>query len=246
MIAYIAEIIPISFSDYPKEPCCVIFFSGCNFDCGYCQNWKIKKQSEEHAIDIEKIKEIISKNNLITACKISGGEPLLQLEALLEIGNFVKSLGLKFGIDTNGSMPNALKKAISLLDLISIDIKAPLKMERYAKITGLSNPPLSSIIESLKIAIQSNAYLDVRIVVIPGFNDSIEDVKSIVKVLKELGYENRSSKSSFTLMEFVPENAHREEFRKLSNTSLKNLMDLASSIELSNVKIYHRAFPITL
>lgn len=241
MIAYIAEVVPISFSDYPKEPCCVIFFSGCNFDCGYCQNWKLKKQLKEHVVDIEKIKEMISKNDLITACKISGGEPLLQLEALLEIGKFVKSLGLKFGIDTNGSMPNELKKVIPLLDLISIDIKAPLKIEKYSNIIGLSNPPISSIIESLKIAIQSNAYLDVRMVIIPGYNDSVEDVKHIAKVLRELGYEDRSSKSSFTLMEFVPENAHRKEFRNLPNPSLQKLMDLASSIELSNVKIHHRA-----
>ncbi|MDH5806860.1 MAG: anaerobic ribonucleoside-triphosphate reductase activating protein [Candidatus Methanomethylicaceae archaeon] len=246
MIAYVAEIIPLSFSDYPKEPCCVIFFSGCNFDCGYCQNWKLKKQLKEHIIEIEKIKEIISKNNLINACKISGGEPLLQFEALIEIGKFVKSLGLKFGIDTNGSLPNVLEKVIPLLDLISIDIKAPLNKEKYSRIIGLNNPPISSIIKSLEIAIKSNAYLDIRIVIIPGYNDSIEDIKSITKTLIDLGYEEKESKgkASFTLMEFVPENAHKDEFKKIMAPSIQKLLSLASSSGLKNVKIYHRGLSL--
>jgi pyruvate formate lyase activating enzyme len=243
MILYAAEVIPISFSDYPKEPCCVIFLAGCNFNCGYCQNWKLKKISKEYETNIEKIKEMISKNNLITACKITGGEPLLQYEAVIEIGKFVKSLKLKFGIDTNASLPNALRKVIPLLDLISIDIKAALNRDAYLKIIGV-DPPLSSIKESLEIALKSNAYVDIRIPVIPGYNDDLETIRSIEKTLIELGYEEKAEKNmaSITLLEFVPENAHFEEFKKLRNPSLEDLMKLKSYFKIKNVKISHRLY----
>lgn len=242
-IVYAEDITPLSLSDYIGEPACVIFLSGCNFDCGYCQNWRLKTRSEEKAVDIEKIKAIISQNSLITACKITGGEPLLQIESVLEIGSFVKSLGLKFGIDTNGSLPDPLAKVLPLLDLVSIDVKAALEKDAYRKITGLQHPPLQSIIKSLELAMKSNAFVDLRMVVIPGYNEDTETIKSIAKTLRGIGYEEKASegKASLTLVEFVPENARDETFRKIKNPSVQLLRSIANESGLKGVRITHRA-----
>jgi len=237
------EILPLSLCDYLGEPACVIFFSGCNYDCGYCQNWRLRTMSKEHMVDIDKIKESIRKNRLVTACKVTGGEPLLQLEALSELGKFVKSLGLKFGIDTNGSLPDSLKALLPTLDLVSIDIKTALDEEEYRKITGVGRPCVDAVRRSLEIVISSNAYADVRMVVIPGYNDSKRIVLSVSGGLRSLGYEEKAGRgmASFTLVEFVPENAYPEEFRRLRNPSADQLRSLASSSGLPNVRITHRA-----
>ncbi len=239
---YAAEIIPLSLSDYLGEPACVIFLSGCNFDCGYCQNWRLKARSEEHLTDIERIRKAISDNKLIKACKVTGGEPLLQLDALLEIGKFVKSMGLKFGVDTNGSMPDNLSKALPLLDLVSIDLKAALDEKSYRRVTGLQSPPISSVLKSLEVAMRAEVYADIRMVVIPGYNDGLDTMKSISSTLKSIGYEEKVSqgKASFTLVEFVPENAREESFRRIENPSVSLLHHLASASGLRNVRINHR------
>ncbi|MCX8182705.1 MAG: anaerobic ribonucleoside-triphosphate reductase activating protein [Candidatus Methanomethyliaceae archaeon] len=245
-MAYIGEIAPLSLSDYFGEPACVIFFSGCNFNCGYCQNWKLKKSSNEHLTDIESIKKVISENKLVTACKVTGGEPLLQLDALLEIGRFAKSIGLKFGIDTNGSLPEALAKILHLLDLVSIDIKADLDEESYRRVIGLQSPPVSEVIKSIEIAMRSDAYVEFRMVVIPGYNDSTKTMKSVSETLRALGYEEKASKGKacFNLIEFVPENAFDEDFRGIKNPSVSLLHDLAVSSGLKNARITHRGLGI--
>jgi len=237
------EILPLSLCDYLGEPACVIFFSGCNYDCGYCQNWRLKARSKEHLVNIDKIKESIRKNRLITACKVTGGEPLLQLEALSELGRFVKSLGLKFGIDTNGSLPDSLKVLLPTLDLVSIDIKTALTEKNYRKITGVGKPCVDAVRRSLEIIISSNAYADVRMVVIPGYNDSEEVVRSVGGSLRSLGYEEKARRgmASLTLVEFVSENAYPEEFRKLKNPSAEDLRSLALASCLPNARITHRA-----
>jgi len=244
--AYIGEMLSLSLSDYLGEPACVVFFAGCNFNCGYCQNWRLKKRSEEHLTDIERVKKEIKENKLVTACKVTGGEPLLQLDALEEIGRFAKSLGLRFGLDTNGSLPEALARALPLLDLISIDIKAELNEESYRKVTGLQSPPISAIIRSIDIAMRSDAYVELRMVVIPGYNDNISTIKSISKTLMDLGYEDKASRgmACFNLIEFVPENAFDEDFRKIGSPHVSLLRSLAIASRLKNARVTHRALGI--
>lgn len=240
---YAVEIIPVSFCDFVSEPASVIFFSGCNFDCGYCQNWNLKKQLPEHLTDISAIKDALSRNKLISACKITGGEPLLQTDPLLEIGHFSKSIGLKFGIDTNGSLPDKLEEALPLLDLISMDIKAPLEPSAYSRVTSVPSPDLEAIRKSLKIAISSDAYLDLRMVIIPGYNDDALKMGTIESELRAAGYDKKqaANKASFTIVEFLPENAHFALFHMASNPSAEKLREIASCLTIKGVRITHRA-----
>lgn len=239
---YAKELVSLSLCDYLSEPATVIFFSGCNFDCGYCQNWRLKKISDSKSVDLVKIKDLIRKNRLISACKITGGEPLLQLEALKALAKFVKSLGLKLGIDTNGSLPEALEEILPLLDLISIDIKTSLVPGEYSKITGLSTN-IQNIRRTLAIALSSMAFIDIRMVVIPGYNDSPKIVAAIGVELKALGYDAKAKngKASFTLVEYLPENTRNEEFKAIKNPSVESLKSLAKLLKLENVRITHRA-----
>ena len=240
---YAPEIIPLSLCDYPGEPSCVIFFSGCNFDCGYCQNWRLKLHSEAHLIDLEILKECLRKNRLVGACKVTGGEPLLQAGALKELGLFAKSLGLKFGIDTNGSLPGALEDLLPILDLVSLDIKTALRDEEYTRITGSPDSCTKAVNESLKMLLASGAYADLRMVIVPGFNDSESVILSVAESLRKAGYAEKAvqGKASLTFAEFVAENAGAEGLRHLKNPSAEDLRRLARTSRLERVRILHGA-----
>jgi pyruvate formate lyase activating enzyme len=239
---YAPEMVPLSLSDYRGEPACVIFFSGCNYDCGYCHNWALQEKKEEHLVEVGRLKEEIRKNALITACKISGGEPLLQPEALMELGRFAKSLGLKFAIDTNGTFPKELARIIDLLDLVSLDIKTALVEAEYTKISGVEKACVEEVKASLRLVLSSKAYADLRMVVIPGWNDGEAVVSSMVASLRNAGYAEKASKgeASLTLMEFVPDHARLEALRKTANTPVDTLKRVASQMRLPRVYITHR------
>jgi pyruvate formate lyase activating enzyme len=239
---YAPEMVPLSLSDYRGEPACVIFFSGCNYDCGYCHNWALREKKEEHLVEVERLKEEIRKNSLITACKVSGGEPLLQPEALMEIGIFVKTLGLKFGIDTNGTFPKELARIIHLLDLVSLDIKTALSEPEYRKVSGVDKVCVKAVEESLQLVLSSKTYADLRMVVIPGWNDSDAVISSMVASLKSAGYAEKASRgeASLTLMEFVPDHARLEALRDAANTPVETLKRVASMANLPRVHITHR------
>jgi len=239
---YAPEMVPLSLSDWRGEPTCVIFFSGCNYGCGYCHNWALKEKKEEHLVELGRLKDEIKKNALITACKVSGGEPLLQPEALMELGRFVKSLGLKFGIDTNGTLPQALARIIGLLDLVSLDIKTALVEAEYRKISGVGKVCVEEVKESLRLVLSSKIYADLRMVVIPGWNDGEAVASSIAESLRDAGYVLKASRgeASLTLMEFVPDHAGLEMLRKASNTSVDTLRRIASQMRLPRVYLTHR------
>ncbi|MEN3051459.1 MAG: radical SAM protein [Candidatus Methanosuratincola petrocarbonis] len=241
--AYAPEIMPLSLCDFPGEPAIVIFFSGCNYRCGYCQNWKIREQDRSHLTRIDRIEQVLEGGKLISACKVTGGEPLLQPEALMRIAKKARSLGYKFGIDTNGTLPERLREMLPLLDLVSIDIKTALNDLEYRKVAGVDRPMVDRVVESIRIALASSAFVDLRMVVIPGVNDSLEVIRSIGQDLSRMGYGDKASAggASFTLVEFVPENAGSREYSMIRNPSVEELARLAKAVGLRNVRVSHRA-----
>lgn len=240
---YAPEVMHLSLCDYPGEPAIVIFFSGCNYRCGYCQNWRIRDQDRSHLTRLERIERLLEGRRLVAACKVTGGEPLLQPSALMRIAKKAKSLGYKFGIDTNGAFPDRLSAILPMLDLVSIDVKTALNDLEYRKVTGVENPTVSRVVESIRIALASNAFVDLRMVVIPGVNDSMKILRSIGQDLNRMGYLEKASagSASFTLVEFVPENAGNKEYAAMRSPSVDELLRLASAMPLRNVQVSHRA-----
>ena len=56
---------------------------------------------------------------------VTGGEPLMYADFLLELISQIKKLELKIYLETNGTLPEELKKVISLIDYVAMDIKLP-------------------------------------------------------------------------------------------------------------------------
>ncbi len=114
---------------------------------------------------------------------VSGGEPCLQaafVEALFKVAH---ELGLSTVLDTNGSC--ALGKQRSLLavsDMVLLDIKAS-EEKLHRRITG---KPLAPVLNFGKRAAQVPGRLVIRRVLLPGINDSPEELERLAAYALEL------------------------------------------------------------
>lgn len=115
---------------------------------------------------------------------LSGGEPTLQSEFALHILKKCQEAGLHTAMETCGYVPwQTLEKLLEFTDLVLYDIKC-LDTKKHNKATGKPNDLI--IANAKKIA--RSKEMRVRVPLIPGFNDSEEEVSELVRfVKKELG-----------------------------------------------------------
>jgi pyruvate formate lyase activating enzyme len=117
---------------------------------------------------------------------ISGGEPLMQFEFLLNLLKKAKQKNLHVCLDTTGYInTEKLGKVIQFIDIFLYDIKT-LDKARHKKLTGVSN---EIIIENLKFCINQNKDIIVRIPIVYGYNfvDVEQEIRDQIKWLVEMG-----------------------------------------------------------
>ncbi len=117
---------------------------------------------------------------------ISGGEPLMQFDFLMELLKEAKKTNLHVCLDTTGYIDSEkLKDVIQYVDILLYDIKT-LDEERHKKLTGVSN---RLIIENLKLCLNENQDIIVRIPIIFGYNfiDVENELITQIKSLVEMG-----------------------------------------------------------
>jgi len=158
---------------------------GCSFHCGYCQNWvtsqalrDIRSTLEFHEISAGEIAQ------LAVAAKASAvvstyNEPLITAEWAAAVFAEAKAAGLATGVVSNGSATReALEYLRPHLDLFKVDLKS-MDDRRYHELGGRLKPVLESI-----AAIHAMGYwLEVVTLVVPGFNDSSEELTACARFL---------------------------------------------------------------
>ena len=105
----------ISTIDYPGEAVSVIFTCGCPFRCLYCQNWSFfdpNNCKDEEINDVVATIERYSK--FTTGVAITGGEPTMQAEPLIDLLKKIRKTG-KIKLDTNGNYPDVIEEIIKKL-----------------------------------------------------------------------------------------------------------------------------------
>ena len=130
--------------EYPKNMSFVIFLAKCPLRCPYCSNSEILEEGTE--ISLEEIYEKIDDSAMfMDAVVVSGGEPLVQYEDVIEIFKYVREIGLKTKLDTSGVYPDRLQKILDLglVDYVAMDIKNC--KEKYSETAGIVNIELSDI-----------------------------------------------------------------------------------------------------
>ncbi|MFB0560880.1 MAG: anaerobic ribonucleoside-triphosphate reductase activating protein [Candidatus Lokiarchaeia archaeon] len=246
MKAYVYEILDMSTIDYPQKPAMVIFMAGCPFRCPMCHNWKMLEANPDQEVELSRVFERIENASpLIDAVKVSGGEPTLYPDVLLEIANFCEKKNLSFGFDTNGFFPENVKQLLNKADLISIDIKAPFnEPELHSKLCGVNDGEkiIENLLLTIKTVFESHSYADLRTTVIPRLNTEEIYYENIGTVLRDLGYISKAEKeeASYTLQQFEPARAFSDAFKKIESTSVELLVRLAKKVNIPRVYVRHK------
>ena len=155
----------------------VIFMSKCPLACRYCHNVELLEDDTEKTFE-EMKSEIDNAADFIDAVVLSGGEPLMQLDALIELLTYIKGIGLKTKLDTSGIYPDKIEKLLELelLDFVSLDVKAP--FEKYRKVTGANVG--SQVKKSMKLLnSDDNVHLEIRTTYVPTLHTK-KDIQNLV------------------------------------------------------------------
>lgn len=156
----------------------VVFVQGCPMRCAYCHNpdtWEMNAGTIMEAADIieqYERNEGFYKDGGIT---VTGGEPLMQVDFLLELFSLAKEKGIHTCIDSSGIAYNEkntewmkkLDRLMELTDLVMLDIKH-INPEKHLELTGQPNDRILAFAQYL-----SDKKVDtwIRHVVVPGITD---------------------------------------------------------------------------
>jgi len=106
----------------------------------------------------------------------SGGEPFLQHEFLLQLLKISKGRGFRTVVDTTGfTSANILEESLPFVDLFLYDVKT-LDEQKHKDYTGVSN---QQILGNLQLLLHRRKDVIVRIPIIPGVNDSPQEIQQI-------------------------------------------------------------------
>ena len=109
--------------DYPGKVAAILFTTGCNLRCPYCHNPDLVfPEDEEGLLSREEILSFLRKrSSVLGGVVITGGEPLIYGEKIINLIGEIHDLGLDVKIDTNGLYPDFLPRLNA--DYIAMDVK---------------------------------------------------------------------------------------------------------------------------
>lgn len=164
----------------------VTFLQGCPLRCLYCHNpdtWGMggtEYSAEEVVTRALKYKNYYGNNGGVT---VSGGEPLVQIDFVIELFTLLKSKGVHTCVDTSGIMfhkddegcVEKYKKLLSVTDLFLLDIKH-IDDEACKTLTGKSN---QNTLDFARFLSDNGKKMWIRQVIVPGYTDSEESLQRV-------------------------------------------------------------------
>ena len=170
----------------------VIFLQGCKMRCKFCHNadtWGIKEGTETPADALKKAlryKAYWKSNGGIT---VSGGEPLLQIDFVLELFKLAKQKGVHTTIDTCGKpftreepFFSKFQELMKYTDLLLVDVKQ-INREKHIDLTGWDN---DNILDLFRYLDEINKPIWIRQVLVPGYTSDDEDLEKLSAFVKSL------------------------------------------------------------
>lgn len=158
---------------------------GCDYHCGYCQNWYSSQSlrdpmagAKPEPISAEQLVGIALQRN-IPIITSTYNEPLITTEWAAEIFDFAKPYGILCSYVSNGNgTPEVIDYLRPYLDCCKIDLKS-FRQKNYQQLGG----NLENVLETITQLHRMGVWVEVVTLVVPGFNDEPEELADIAGFL---------------------------------------------------------------
>lgn len=164
---------------------------GCDFHCDYCQNWLTSQALRDPAAVIAgNLVRQVSADELVKLARrhraevlvSSYNEPLITAEWSVSIFKKAKAANLKCAFVSNGNAtPEALEYLRPWLDAYKVDLKT-MQEKNYRRLGGV----LKHVLATIEKAHALGLWVEVVTLVIPGFNDSTEELYDAARFLRSV------------------------------------------------------------
>ncbi|MCX5669291.1 MAG: AmmeMemoRadiSam system radical SAM enzyme [Candidatus Omnitrophica bacterium] len=177
--------------------------AGCNFRCGFCQNWEISQfdprslmlagtsldkrskgfdfinQYPGDDFSADKVVKLAQQFNC-RSIAYTYTEPTIYFEFALETAKLAKEAGLRNIFVTNGYMSReAISLLVPYLDAVNIDLKF-FKESSYQRICSAS---LGPVLDSIQLLNAAGVWIEITTLIIPGQNDTPEELRAMAKFI---------------------------------------------------------------
>ncbi len=206
---------------------------GCNFRCGFCQNWEISQLSPRsltlartshnkcaladpiwqgaldkrfEVLDFSADKVIkLAKQFNCRSIAYTYTEPTIYFEFVLETAKLAKEAGLRNIFVTNGYLSRqAASFLVPYLDAVNIDLKF-FKESSYQKICSAK---LGPVLDSIQLLNAAGVWIEVTTLIIPGQNDTPEELTAIAKFIatvnKDIPWHISRFQPNYKFKDYVP------------------------------------------
>lgn len=199
-----AQVDPIEkkplFHFLPGSTSCSVATVGCNFRCDFCQNYGISQAPREKKpiVGQETSPEEVVATAVAQGCQsisYTYTEPTIFFEFAYDCAKLAKAKGIRNIFVTNGfTNPAPIELIAPYLDAANVDLKS-FRDDYYKKICG---GRLAPVLETLKLMKKLRIWVEITTLLIPGLNDSDQELKELAAFIKnELGEETPWHLSAF-------------------------------------------------
>ncbi len=183
-----------------------VFMKGCPLQCWWCHNPESQDMKTETDVkkilldgisfektealgklmSVDEVMEVLEKESIFFdesggGVTFSGGEPMLQTKFLIGLLKASKVKGFHTAVDTSGfANTENFNEILGITDLFLFDLKL-INGAEHKKFTGVSN---ELIIKNLRFLVENKALVIIRIPLIPGINNSENEVCAMINLLK--------------------------------------------------------------
>jgi len=173
------------FHAFPGRTALSFGMLGCDFHCGYCQNW-VTSQALRDDEAVSPVRDVepqeLAELAVARGCPVvvsTYNEPLITGEWAVEVFEAARRRGLTCGFVSNG---NATREALAFLrphaDLYKIDLKG-FDDRRYRSLGGV----LANVLDGIRLVQEMGFWLEVVTLIVPGFNDSDDELRGAARFL---------------------------------------------------------------
>ena len=174
---------------YPGSSVLSFGTAGCNLACKFCQNWDISKSK-----DMDRLMDQAAPDEIARAAEESGcksvaftyNDPVIFAEYAMDTADACHARGIQTVAVTAGYIHAAPRREFyAKMDAANVDLKA-FTDEFYFKLTGAHLAPVLDTLRYIKH--ETNTWLEITTLLIPGKNDSNEELEAMTQwIAQELG-----------------------------------------------------------